>query len=296
MRALWRTAKALFRRHPTIHYWPTGGASLQVGDQLVPLARAPAGWRVAGIFALILLPALAQAQVPLQPDWSNPGHVYGPVDGVAPLWSQAPAAVEPEPPPPNLRLSILGGGLASLSADASGVVPFARIGAEARLTKTERGPSLHVVVDLTAEPGDSVTIEDPQTYRGIEFSAGVSQPLGGPLLFSTYAEIGFVSRLPSDPAPRDRTAKWVSAGLLFQTKGREHRLALGLGRDQRLNGSWVTAVQVSGQVKLRESKGISVYLVGSAVLSLEVPLPAGSTFAGYSPPRDSVRCGIALGV
>jgi len=228
------------------------------------------------------LPVLALAQPPPLP-WD------GPAQPVLP-------ATEPSPTP-NLRISVMAGGLASLSADASGVSPFARIKTEARLTKTERGPSMHVTLDLTALPGDSVTLEDPQTYKAIEASVGASQPLGGPLLFSAYAEMGFASRLPRDPQPRDRSAKWVAAGFLFQTHDREHRLTLTVARDQRLADRWVTAVQVAGQVKLRESKGLAVYLVGSASLSVEAPMAATTAGAGHhlDPPRDSIRAGIAIG-
>ena len=242
---------------------------------------------------LCLLPTLAQAQVPLQPDWGNPARVYGPVDGVAPAWSQGPAEPAPEPtPPPNMKLSLLAGGVASLSADASGVAPLVRIRAEARLSKSDKGPNIHVLADLTALPGESIALEDPQTYRALEFSAALSQPLPSPLLFSVYAEAGFASRLPSDPAPRDRSAKWGSAGFLFQTKDRAGRLTLGLGGDQRLSGEWVAAVQVTGHVKIREAKGVSVYLVGSAVLALDL----GARNAAAPIARDSVRAGIAIGI
>ena len=240
------------------------------------------------------------AQVPLQPDWSNLTRAYGPVDGVASAWADGrvvepylQAADPPSPTPePNLRVSILAGGLASISADASGVAPMARIRTEARLTKSAAGPSLHVVADLTALPGESVALEDPQTFKALEFSAGISQPLPGPLLFALYAEGGFASRLPADTAPRDRSAKWAALGFLFQTKDRAHRLALGIGRDQRLSGQWVTAVTASGHVKLREERGISVYLVGSAVLSMETELVGNLRPVA----RDSIRIGVAVGL
>ncbi len=198
-----------------------------------------------------------------------------------------PAVVEPGPEHPTMRLSVLAGSLASLSADASGVTPLARLAVDSPLSTKSGWPSLHVVADLSALPGESLEVQDPSTFRAIEFSAALSQPLHERLRFSLYAEAGFASRLPGDTRPRDRAPRWGSLGFRVATSDRGH-LTIGAGGDQRLSGQWVPAVQVAGAVQLLEVFGGRAFLVGSAVLGLDVTGSGPDT-------RDVIRVGLAIG-
>lgn len=191
-------------------------------------------------------------------------------------------------PAPSMRLTVLAGSIASLSADASGVAPLARVAVDAPLAGSARAPSLHVVADLTALPGEQISLQDPQTYRALEFSVALSQPLHPALRFGLWAEAGFASRLPGDTQPRDRAPRWGSMGLRFASSARAH-LTVGIGGDQRLSGVWVPAVQIAGKVALATVKGVRVCLIGSAVLGLDVT-------GAYGPAtRDLVRVGITVG-
>ncbi len=202
----------------------------------------------------------------------------------------APAQVE-SADPHGMRLNVLAGSVATLSSrtDAA-VVPLLRVGIEAPLTTLRRGPTFDVVADVGGLPGDSVQAEKPETYRSLEFRVGVSQPLGRKVLFSVYAVSGFASRRPHDESQaRDRAPRYAGLGLLFQSPDRRGRLAVTCGGDQRLDGEWGAAVQIAGHVALwRPVKGIQSYLVGDAILGLDL---TGVT----TNRRDVVRLGFAVG-
>ena len=202
-------------------------------------------------------------------------------------------AQEPKPSPRPMRLSVSGGTVANLSADASGVVPFSRISVDAPISTSAMGPRLRVEFDLTGLSGESVATGDPQSYRAIEFAASLRQPLPRPLLASIYVETGFASRLPGDPAPRDKAPRWVAGGLGLENDSGTAGFDVGIAGDQRLSGRYVLAAHAKGHVKVYETKGVSVSIVGSAILGISFRTPATPT---ASPPRDSIRAGISLGV
>jgi hypothetical protein len=202
-----------------------------------------------------------------------------------------------------LELHVLGGGIVSLSSEAQAAVsPLARLDVEAPIpigSRPDWWPRLHVVADFTALPGESVQLAAPETFKALEFGVGVSQRLfgGGGQEVRAYASAGFATRLPDDPTPRDKTVRYASAGLRFAALDRSAHLQLGLGGDQRLDGSWQAAVVVDGAVTLyraREGtlKGARVALVGSAILGLDLSTYSSGLSGGR---RDVVRVGVAIG-
>lgn len=215
----------------------------------------------------------------------------------APAFAQAPPDVPAPVSAPGPRVTILAGGLASLGGDTgSAVTPLARVAVELPLAQAALSPRLHVTADLSALPGETVTLEDPATFRAIEFSLAVSQRLHRKVNFGLYAEAGFASRLPADPAPRVRAARWLCGGLRFGAFGRGW-LEVGLGVDQRHTaGEYQPAVVVAGAVTLYEREGgflagAAMQLIGSAVLGADFV-----GWPGYSSGRgDVVRVGIGVG-
>lgn len=222
-----------------------------------------------------------------------------------------------QPAGAEMRLSALAGGLASLQpapADSgAAVTPLVQLAVEADTAPSAHAPKLVVLADLTALPGDQLDLQDPATFRALELSVGLAQPLGTSLLFRLYAEAGFATRLAGDTQPRDRTARWASAGLRFA--GEHAWLQVGVGPDQRLGvappeptqpsplTSAMTAASHDGYqvaVTVRGSVDITslgdhgrVALVGSAVLGLDLSRRWSGLNGGRN---DVVRLGVAVGL
>lgn len=191
-----------------------------------------------------------------------------------------------------IRVRAMAGALTSFATDTPAAIkPLVSLGIEAPLSTSSRGPSLEVLAELNALPGESIDFTDPQTFNALEVSIGLSQPIHPAVLFRVYLDAGAASRLATSEEPVSRLPGWWSAGLLFRTKSRDHWLKCGLGSDQRLSGQWAAAVTVSGQAKVGERAGVSLYLVGSMIRALDL-----SAYGYEPPPRDSLRIGVALGM
>ena len=216
-----------------------------------------------------------------------------------------------------MHMSAIAGGLASLqpspAESSAAVTPLVQLAVEADTAKSAHAPKLVVLADLTALPGEQLDLQDPATYRALELSVGLAQPLGDSLRFRLYAEAGFASRLPGDTQPRDRTARWASLGLRFA--GEHAWLQVGLGPDQRLGvrpevlpapdvspgpqlaparNGYQAAITVRGSVDITSlgERG-RVALVGSAVLGLDLSRRWASLDGGRG---DVVRLGVAVGL
>lgn len=193
-------------------------------------------------------------------------------------------------------LSVLTGGIVAMGGDAAAAVsPAVMIEVETPFADTPRAPRLVVTAELSALPGEALDVEDPGTWRSLEFRVGASQPLARALRFHLFAAAGFATRLPGTPEPRDKTARWGSVGLRFA--GARGVIELGAGGDQRLDGRWQAAVTISGRVKLWEAtagplEGGQLALVGSAVLGLDLSGRYARLDGG---PRDVVRVGLVVG-
>lgn len=216
----------------------------------------------------------------------------------------------------DLKFTALGGGAVNLNLDQSAetkVTPFAQLGVEAALAEgAERSPVLHVQVELSALPGETLDLTTPETFRAVNFRLGLEQRLATKLNFSLYGECGFTTRLDGDTAPRDRAPRWCGGGVLFKNREGTARLKVTLNADQRLASAEDTVegvpvlalryqptVEVSGRVSLwtAESRGggatPSLSLVGTAVLGLDLT----RRFSQLSAARhDSINVGIAVGI
>jgi hypothetical protein len=202
------------------------------------------------------------------------------------LWSTVAAAEEP------VHVSVLAGGGVSMGSEAeAALTPMVRVEVGVPVASWRKAPRLHVQVDLSALPGEALSLEDPTTFRALEARLALCQPLAESLYLDLCAEAGFASRLPGDPEPRDRAVRWGAGLVRFGRFGRGW-LTVGLGADQRLDGAYRPAAVIAGAVKLYEAKqgplaGGTLQLVGEAVLGLDV--------YGASPRRDVIRIGMAVG-
>jgi hypothetical protein len=169
-------------------------------------------------------------------------------------------------------------------ADAA-ISPMARVLVSVPLASWDKAPVLHVQADLSALPGETVSLADPATFRALEFRLGVSQRVHDTVNADLYAEAGFATRLPGDVEAVDTTARWAAAGVRIGRFGRGW-LSLSLGADQRMTGTYAPAVLLSGAVQLVERAGVGAYLVGDAILGLD---------QYGTERRDVVRVGVAIG-
>lgn len=197
-------------------------------------------------------------------------------------------ALSPKRP---LRLGGRGGAIMHVSTDTEAEVePYVFVGVRAPLTTWTIGPELDFTLELTALPGASLNTFDPSTFKAIEASAGLCQPLPEPLLFYLCGRAGFASRLATSSEPLDRLPGYVAAEVLFETADANHRLAIDFGADERLSGTWAPTLSITGSTRLPvgELGGAGLYLFGSYIRALDVP-------GRPVPSSDSLRMGVAGG-
>jgi len=196
----------------------------------------------------------------------------------------------------NPKMHGAAGGIVSLATETdTKVEPWAWIDVDVPVADYPMAPSMLVEVGLSALPGETLSQADPTTFRAVEVHLGIAQPIAEAVHFDLYAEGVFATRLPSDPTPRNRTARAVSAGLRFRSS--RGSLALGVGADQRLTGEYRPAMTLRGayrmwQMKDKDGKasGPQMSLVGDAILGLDAPSSPNASG------RDVVRIGVAIGL
>jgi hypothetical protein len=251
---------------PTVWLWDRG---------IKRMARKGPPWALAA--TLLAVPAIAQEPF----DGVEDPPIVGELAGLP--GEPARVAIVSDPKPSGNSVSILAGTVASTSGERSGItIPFVHVGAVVRLADPELAPRLRVDVDLTGIPGQQIDVEDPGTFRAVEFKAGVSQPFSRHVHFSAFAEFGSAVVLSRE---QGRAMKWAGAGLRVDPPGGS--LAIGIAADQRLDGFYQPALLIYGGVRLHEQWGIGAWLVGSAVIGL--------VDYGRETPHDLVRVGVALG-
>jgi len=231
-------------------------------------SEGPALWHFLVLFFLALLwlarPAAAQEQQPV--------HVCVTTGGAVVLSGEASAAVTP-----TAHISVRGPIVFGGTTDGKGKTPLG-FGAE---------------LELTGLPGETVDAGKVESIKALELAVSIERVIGKldgapPVTTALYLESGFATRLPHDPAPHDRYPRWLSAGVRLRQG--DHYFAAAIGADQRLDGTYAPAAEISGQVGVDTGlKGISVLLRGSAILGLS---PPGYAVAGR---RDVVRIGVVLG-
>lgn len=202
------------------------------------------------------------------------------------LWSEVARAQSPRPE--DVELSALAGGVVSLATEAEvGVSPLMALEVATPLSSWEMTPRLRVRLKLTDLPGETVVLQDPRSYRAVEASMTICQPIDDSIYIDLCLEAGFASRLPTDPGPLNKAARWGAGLARFGRTGRGW-LTVGLARDQRLDGLYRWTAVVAGAVKMAEAFGVEAQVVGDAILGIETGPNASR--------RDLVRVGLAVGV
>jgi len=181
-----------------------------------------------------------------------------------------------------LRVSILGGALASLgSQDSYTLSPTVSIEVHAYTSDYNYYPDLDVKVDLSNLPGEGINLSDGQ-FKSLEFEAGLEQKI--PEVFpKIYAGFGIATRLRGEQDPRFNAAKYFTAGIRFSTDNRDSYLYIGAGPDQRLNlnGLYEGVAHINGKIKLYNYEKANLSLIGNAILGGQSSL---------------VRIGIVVGI
>ena len=149
----------------------------------------------------------------------------------------------------------------------------------------DRLPVLHVIGNLSALPGDEIDREGGisatlKAFKSIEFSVGISKRISNWLVIgsqelatSVFVEAGFATRLDGDTVPRDKAPRWASVGLRFDDRKSGAYLKNAVALDQRLDGKYQLAMNISGYVKAYEFKsgsaGAEVGLLMRAILGID---------------------------
>lgn len=208
--------------------------------------------------------------------------------GIVLLFSLSLGAQEPSGN--GVEVHGLMGGVVSLASDAgTDLTPFAAISVDVPIADSFYAPHLLATPILTALPGETLDLGDARTFRAIEFSVGLVQPLSKKVHFSLYGEFGAATRLPGDPAPRQRTARWLAGGVRFS--GPRGLLAVMFGGDERLSGVFAPALLINGTVSLKTFErfaNMNISLVGRGILGLD-PYGTGAK-------KDIVQVGLAAGI
>jgi hypothetical protein len=232
-----------------------------------------------------------------------------PVEG-DPVWMVTLPEPTPTPAPEapeGMHVSMLAGGLVSLSSETTGKLsPLARIAVDGPIAlpniNPRHLPRVFVVADLTALPGDTIDLSNIETFKSIQLSLGVSQRVAEirsgeqRILTSLYAEAGFASRINGDIAPRDRAPRFGSIGVALEERTSGSFLRFGLAADQRLDGRYQPAAVIGGAVKLWDAdtgslKGARAMLSGTFILGLDLSYVTGRAPAR----RDMIVVGLTVG-
>jgi hypothetical protein len=205
----------------------------------------------------------------------SPVHLCITTGGAVVLSGESSAAMTP-----SAHISVRGPVVLGGTTDGKGKTPLG-FGAE---------------LELTGLPGETVAASEVESIKALELAVSIERVIGkldgaDPVTTALYVESGFATRLPHDPAPRDRYPRWAALGLRLRQG--DHYFAAAIGVDQRLDGLYQPAALISGQVGVNTGlKDISVLLRGSAILGLSPPGYGGAPAGGR---RDVVRIGVVLG-
>lgn len=186
--------------------------------------------------------------------------------------SPAPKLRAKDAPP--ARVTIVAGPLASMGGGApAGLQPFFNVGVDFPMARPLLAPRMDFTLELGSLPGESISEGDPTTWRTANVAAGLSQRFAPALNFAARCEVGFTNRMPGDLEPLERSARWWSCGLLFDSD--VGRLYLGGGMDERLGGGYAPTAHATGRLRLKHwqegtLKSAAVYLYGRAILGLRI--------------------------
>lgn len=197
-----------------------------------------------------------------------------------------PSTPAPVSGPAPASVSVVAGGIVSMGGGTTaGIRPTVSVAVDFAIAKAVMSPRSVVGLELGALAGESLDIASPETWQTLSFRALLYQPISG-LFVSPYVGGGFSTRLPGDTEPRDKTARWWSAGL--RVAGERGWLEMGLGLDQRLGGdTYAPTGHFRGSLLIGERGGVNAYLSMEAILALNL---------GFYPGRvDAVTASVVLG-
>lgn len=208
--------------------------------------------------------------------------------------------------------AMLGGTVSMSPGTETQIAPIARLQVDGPLAfgsaDTSRLPLLHVTADLEALPGQTIdqaagisgTLAQ---FKSLRFTVGASQRISRwvtagkqQIATSVYVDGGFATRLDNEHVARDKAPRYVSAGVRFDEKTSGSFLKVGLGPDQRLDGTYQLAAHIEGYAKAYEAKaagGAEVGVFVRAVLGVNVSSPTRPNLTGGS--TDSINVGTLVG-
>lgn len=204
---------------------------------------------------------------------------------------------EADPPGQTMAVSVMAGAQVGFATEADNAYePFVRIGAKVPLAPNPEAPRLHAIIDLTGAQGAAIEVEEPQSWKSIEVSLGVSAYPFSKLNVGLWADGGFSSRLPGDTTPRVKAPRWAYGGVIFD-RFKAGSLKVGMGADQRLDGSYQPAITVKGWVALYQAEtgpwaGAMITLVGDAILGVNLSEYSTDLTGGL---HDVIRAGLCVG-
>lgn len=227
-----------------------------------------------------------------------------------PAFAQGPA---PTPDPDGYTFSAMVGGTVSMAPGTdTQLAPIARLQVDGPLAfgsaETAKLPRLHVTADLEALPGQTID----QTggiagtlaqFKSLRFTVGASQRISKwveagnqRIATSVYIDGGFSTRLDNEHVARDKAPRYVSAGVRFDEKTSGSFLKVGMGPDQRLDGTYQLATHIEAYAKAYEMKadgGAEIGVFARAILGVDISSPTrpGLTGGAY----DSVNVGFIAG-
>lgn len=214
----------------------------------------------------------------------------------APPGPPSPGPPAEEEPKPNLfRMGVLGGALLNMSSGAEeGGTALLRVWVQTPLMDVERYKRpvwLLAQLDLGALPGESLSFAQVETFRTLEFRAGLAWRPFDSIAVAIYGAGGYASRLANDPEPLDNAARWAEGGVRVANAGGDY-LEVGIGPDERLDGDYQPVLSVNYGVEVyprgsSDSK-FTGRLVGRGLLALD--FDEGNTLA----PKDVIQIGIVV--
>lgn len=163
-------------------------------------------------------------------------------------------------------------------SDESAVIPVLRISSNAPLAIGDRAVArLDVSIALSGLPGESIELQEPQTWKAAEVFGELQRRIGSDGQgASTYViwRGGFHTRiLPSDETPRDRYARSYGLGVRVERRDSQgsirRSIALLYGRSDVASPEFDAGqIMVEGHAKLAEVGAVDVILGGDAYLSV----------------------------
>lgn len=199
-------------------------------------------------------------------------------------------------PEPGVRFSVLASGEVTLGGETEPQVrPAADLEVEGPLALGPYTPfRVSTELRIFGQVGDTVQLDQPETFRALEVVVGVSRRVGRVTLgeqevwTSALAFCGFSSLLGAEPAPRDRYPRRCAAGIRIEERTSGARLDVAYGRDEAAGAAGYGQVAVRGRMPVHGTAGALV-IAGEAVLSIDGPYRRVRQ-------RDLARLTVALNV